>query len=132
MDGNKKGLAEIAYGDLTPWLLLTGSPQMLSAILVLAFQVEEAKQNTWMGRVRIALLREGESPFRPGKGKEEERPGSLGRLFLYHLELGGGETIHHHLACLTCELRTGALKPSGEQSQTVPNLACLNFMLNAK
>jgi hypothetical protein len=31
--------------------------------------------------------------------------------FLYHLELGGEETIHHHLAPLTCGSREGALEP---------------------
>jgi hypothetical protein len=42
---------------------------------------------------RKALLREEESLILPGKGREEEGSGSLGRLFLYYLELGGGETI---------------------------------------
>jgi hypothetical protein len=32
-------------------------------------------------------------------------------LFLYNLELGGGETVHHHLALLTCGLGGGALEP---------------------
>jgi hypothetical protein len=64
---------------------------------------------------RIALLREGESHVLLGEGwEEEERPGSLGRPFLYHLELGGGETLCHHLAPLTCgpevaEARGGAV-----------------------
>jgi hypothetical protein len=38
-------------------------------ILVLAFWVEESKQNMCMGRGRIALLREGESPALPGEGR---------------------------------------------------------------
>jgi hypothetical protein len=36
--------------------------------------------------------------------------------FLYHLELGGGETICDHLAPLTCELGGEALESRGEQS----------------
>jgi hypothetical protein len=47
-------------------------------------------------------------------------------VFLYHLELGGGET---YLAPLTYGLGEGPLSPEGEQSQTVPNLACLNSSL---
>jgi hypothetical protein len=46
---------------------------------------------------------------------EEERLGSLGRSFLYHLELGGGETLHHHLTPLTCGLGEDPLSQEGEQ-----------------
>jgi hypothetical protein len=35
----------------------------------------------------------------------------MGRWFVYHLELRGGETIHHYLAPLTCGLGGGALEP---------------------
>jgi hypothetical protein len=51
-----------------------------------------------------SFIEGGESPILPGKGREEEGLGSLGRSFLYHLELGSGETIRHHLAPLTCGL----------------------------
>jgi hypothetical protein len=56
-------------------------------------------------------LREGESPILTEKGREEEGLGSLSRSFLYHHELGGGETLCHHLALLICELGGGALEP---------------------
>jgi hypothetical protein len=72
--------------------------------------MEGSKQNVRMGG-KTALLREGESPVLPGKGREKERLGSFDRSFLYHLELGGGETLHHHLAPLTCGLGGGALEP---------------------
>jgi hypothetical protein len=55
-------------------------------------------------------LREGQSPILPGEGREEEGLGSFDRLFLYHLELGDGEIIHHHLASLTCGLGGRALE----------------------
>jgi hypothetical protein len=88
-------------------------------ILVLVLRMEESKQNTWMGWGRTALLREEESPSLPGEGRgEEEGPGSLGRSFLYDLELGDGETIHHHLAPLTCGLGGGTLEP---REGTVPD-----------
>jgi hypothetical protein len=71
-------------------------------------------------------LRDGGSPVLPGEEREEGL-GSLGRLFLYHLELGGGETIHHHLAPLTCSLGGEALESRGEE--TIPNLVCLKLPL---
>lgn len=58
-------------------------------------------------------MKEGKSPILPDEGREEERLGSLGRLFLYHPELGGGETIRCHLAPLTCGLWEGVLQPRG-------------------
>jgi hypothetical protein len=39
-------------------------------------------------------------------------------VFLYHLELGDRETLHHYLASLTYGLGGGALEPRGE---TVPD-----------
>jgi hypothetical protein len=78
-----------------------------------------------MGWGRIALSRQGESPALPCEEREEkEGLGSLSRLFLYHLELGGGETLCHPLAPFTCVLGGGAL-----ESQTIPNLACLKLPL---
>jgi hypothetical protein len=41
-------------------------------------------------------LMEGESPILRGEGRKEGLV-SLSRSFLYHLGLGGGETIHHHM-----------------------------------
>jgi hypothetical protein len=75
--------------------------------------MEESKQNTWMARSRIALLREGSHLFCQEKEEKEEGQGSLGRSFLYHLDLGGRETLHHHLPPLTCGLRGGVLEPRG-------------------
>jgi hypothetical protein len=75
-------------------------------------------------------LRKRESPVLPCKEREEEeRPGSLGRLFLYHLELRDGETLCYHLALLTCGLREEPLNQEVEQSQTIPNLGCLKLLL---
>jgi hypothetical protein len=89
--------------------------------------MEESKQNMWMGWGKTALLREEESPILPGEGREEEEgPGSLDRLFLYHLELEGEETICHHLAPPTCGVGGGALEPRGGSVPDYPHLACLN------
>jgi hypothetical protein len=77
-------------------------------ILVLAFQMEESKQNTWMGWGRIASLKKGESPVLPGK-EIRRRAGK----FLYHLELGGGELICPCLGPLICGLGGRALEPRG-------------------
>jgi hypothetical protein len=60
----------------------------------------------------------GNHPFR--QVREEEGLGSLGRLFLYHLELGGRETLYHHLALLTCGLGGGALDPRGLAAPDYP------------
>jgi hypothetical protein len=49
--------------------------------------------------------------------------------FLYHLELGGGETLHYHLALLTYGIGEEPLSQEGEQSQTIPNPACLKLPL---
>jgi hypothetical protein len=49
----------------------------------------------------------------PGEGREEEGPGSFGRLSLDHLELGGGEKVHYHLVPLTCGFVGGALGSKG-------------------
>jgi hypothetical protein len=53
-----------------------------------------------------------ESPVLPREAREKEGLESFG-TFLYHLELGGGERIHHHLAPLTCGLGGGALESRG-------------------
>jgi hypothetical protein len=52
-----------------------------------------------------------------GKKKGME---SFGRSFLHHFELGGGETICHHLAPLTCGLGRGTLESSGEAVPDYP------------
>jgi hypothetical protein len=69
-----------------------------------------------------------ESPVLPREAREKEGLESFG-TFLYHLELGAGERIHHHLAPLTCGLGGGALESRGRAvpSQTVPTLACLTI-----
>jgi hypothetical protein len=82
-------------------------------ILVLVLQMEESKQNTWTGWGRRALLREEESTVLSHEGREGEGAGSLGRSFLYYLELGDGAIIHNHLASLTCGLGEGVLEPRG-------------------
>jgi hypothetical protein len=65
-------------------------------------------------------VRKGESPILPGDVTEEEGLSSLRRSFLYHLELGGGETIGHHLAPLTCGLGERALEPRGTAASDYP------------
>jgi hypothetical protein len=70
-------------------------------------------------------LREGELPVLPDEEREEEEEGeeglgSLCRSFLYYLELGVGETLHHHLDPLTCELGGEALKPIGRSVPDYP------------
>jgi hypothetical protein len=47
-------------------------------------------------------------------------------LFLYQLELGGGET--YHLAPLSCGLSGGALEPRGGAVPDYPNLVCLKSL----
>jgi hypothetical protein len=91
--------------------------------------MEKFKQNTWMGRGRIVLFRDGEPPIWSGEIREEEGPRFLGRSFLYHIELEDRETLHHHLAPLICGLVGVGLIPDGEQSQTIPNLSCLKIPL---
>jgi hypothetical protein len=56
----------------------------------------------------------GNSPILSAEERKEEEEGlgSLGRSFLYHLELGGGETCHL-LAPLTCGQGGGALEARG-------------------
>jgi hypothetical protein len=62
------------------------------------------------------------SPVLPGgkREEEEERAGSLDMVFLYHLELGGRETLHHYLCPLTYGLGGGALEPRGGAVQDYP------------
>jgi hypothetical protein len=52
--------------------------------------------------------------------------GSLGRWFLYHLELGGGETVSLPGSSHLWARGEEPLSQEGEQSQAIPNLlACL-------
>jgi hypothetical protein len=57
-------------------------------------------------------LREGESPVLPGEEREEGL-GSLGRLFLYHFELGGGQTIMSSPGSSDLWAKGGTLDPRG-------------------
>jgi hypothetical protein len=66
-------------------------------------------------------LREEESPILPVEGREEERPGSLDRLNL--------ELRRQYVWLLTPGLEGKAIEPRGEQSQTIPILACLKLPL---
>jgi hypothetical protein len=77
-------------------------------------------------------LRKRESSVLLGERREEEGLGSIGSLFLYHLELGGGETLHHHLVPFTNGLEGGTLGPrEGEPSwgptEAICNLAGLKL-----
>jgi hypothetical protein len=47
------------------------------------------------------------------KGRRNEELEPLGMVFLYHLELGGGETLPHYLVPLTYGLGGKALEPRG-------------------
>jgi hypothetical protein len=75
-----------------------------------------------MDGMRLNSFIEGrESPVPPGGKREGEKAlGSFGMSFLYHLELGDGETLCHHLASLTCGLRVGAFEPRGGAVQDYP------------
>jgi hypothetical protein len=57
--------------------------------------------------------------------REEKKGQGLLVSFLYHLELGGGETICHHLAPLTYRLGGGTLESREGAVPDSPYLACL-------
>jgi hypothetical protein len=85
-------------------------------VLILGGSVDRIGKNSFL---------EGRgSPALPGKGRK--RPGCPAALLLCHLELGGGDTLHYHLAPFPVGWG-GALEPRGGQSRPVPGLACLQW-----
>jgi hypothetical protein len=75
-------------------------------------------------------LKEGESPVLPGEEEREQEEGgeglgSLGRSFLYTLNLGVGRHYVITWLLLLVGLGEEPLKKEGEQSQIDPNLAYL-------
>jgi hypothetical protein len=64
----------------------------------------------------------------PGEGREEGPESFLVVIFIPFGTWGWGKNSYR-LAPLTCGLGGGALKPRGEQSQTMPDLACLKCEL---